>query len=86
MPTPLNRKLSRELAATLDVDRASRGRPIIIELDPPALISFRWKGTRRRYTAPAARLMQWTIQETVERARREQRAKRKERRSERLRG
>ena len=78
MPTPLNRKLSRELGVTLDVDRASRGRPIIVELEPPGVIIFRWKGTRRRYEAGAAKLMQWTIEEAVEQARREKRAKRKE--------
>jgi len=78
MPTPLNRKLSRELGVTLDVDRASRGRPIIVELEPPGMIIFRWKGTRRRYEAGAAKLMQWTIEEAVEQARREKRAKRKE--------
>ena len=77
MPTPLNRKLSRELGVTLDVDRASRGRPIIVELEPPGVIIFRWKGTRRRYEAGAAKLMQWTIEEAVEQARREKRAKRK---------
>ena len=78
MPTPLSRKLSRELGVTLDVDRASRGRPIIVELEPPGVIIFRWKGTRRRYEAGAAKLMQWTIEEAVEQARREKRAKRKE--------
>jgi hypothetical protein len=78
MPTPLNRKLSRELGVTLDVDRASRGRPIIVELEPPGMIIFRWKGTRRRYEAGAAKLIQWTIEEAVEQARREKRAKRKE--------
>jgi hypothetical protein len=62
----------------LDVDRASRGRPIIVELEPPGVIIFRWKGTRRRYEAGAAKLMQWTIEEAVEQARREKRAKRKE--------
>jgi hypothetical protein len=78
MPTLLSRKLSRELGITLDVDRASRGRPIIVELHPPGVFVFRWKGTRRRYEAGAAKLMQWTIEETVEQARKEKRAKQKE--------
>jgi hypothetical protein len=78
MPTPLSRKLSRELGVTLDVDRASSGRPIIVEIEPPGLFIFRWKGTRRRYEAGAAKLMQWTIEEAVEQARREKLKKRKE--------
>jgi hypothetical protein len=81
MPTQLNRKLSRETAGFLSVDRGSRGRPIIIEIEPPDLIAFRWKGTRRRYTANAARLMQWTIQATIDAERRERRAKRKREKS-----
>jgi uncharacterized protein YndB with AHSA1/START domain len=75
--TSLNRKLRREIPRTLELDRHSRGRFIILEIEPPDLISFRWKGTRRRYTAPIAKLFQWTIQETVERERREKRAQRK---------
>ena len=78
--TQLNRTLRREIPRMLDLDKASRGRfIIIIEIEPPDLISFRWKGMRRRYTAPIARLMQWTIQETVERERREKKAARKAR-------
>ncbi|MFQ5903649.1 MAG: hypothetical protein ACE5JO_08160 [Candidatus Binatia bacterium] len=69
--TILTRRLRRETLETLSVDRMSRGRPIILELEPPNLIHFRWKGTRRRWTASIARLMQWTIQEAVEQARRE---------------
>lgn len=80
--TELNRKLRREIPVTLDFDRFSRGRHIIIELEPgqstlPPQIAFRWKGMRRRYRAPIALLMQWTIQETVERQLRERKAKRK---------
>ena len=77
--TGLNRKLRREIPRTLDLDRHSRGRLIIIELEPPDLVHFRWKGTRRRYTANVARLMQWTIQENVER--REKKLARKDWRS-----
>ena len=43
----------------------SRGRPIVIEMEGD-LMTFRWKGTRRRYTATVPRLMQWTIAATVE--------------------
>jgi hypothetical protein len=81
MPTLLNRKLRRELSATLSIDRASRGRPIIVEIEPPGVFIFRWKGTRRRYEAGAAKLMQWTIQEAVEQARKEKLKGRKERRA-----
>lgn len=73
----LNKKLRREIPRTLELDRASRGRLIIIELEPPDLISFRWKGTRRRYTANAAKLMQWTVTAEIERQRLEKKKARK---------
>jgi hypothetical protein len=76
--TVLNRKLRRELPILLELDKASRGRPIIVEIEPPGFFVFRWKGTRRRYEAGAAKLMQWTIEETVEQARRERKAKRRQ--------
>ncbi len=75
--TELSRKLRREIPRTLDLDKRSRGRFIIVELEPPDLITFRWKGTRRRYTATISRLMQWTIQATVEQERREKRQRKK---------
>lgn len=74
--TQLTKPVRRELGVFLDVDRGSRGRPIIVELEPPGVIVFRWKGTRRRYEAGAAMLMQWTIQRAIDQARIE-RAKRK---------
>lgn len=77
MATQLTKRLSREVSALLELDRRSRGRPIIVEIEPPALISFRWKGTRRRYTAPIAKLMQWTIQAVIEQERKEKRAARR---------
>lgn len=69
--TLLTKKLSREVDAYLPVDKMSRGRRIIVEIEAPDFISFRWKGTRRRYTALIPRLMQWTIQATVETQRKE---------------
>lgn len=78
--TELTKKLSREIPRTLDLDRQSRGRFIVIEIEPPDLVSFRFKGTRRKYTATAARLMQWTIQAQVEQERREKARLRKSRR------
>ena len=78
MATILKTRLSRELEAYLTVDKISRGRRIIVELAAPDLISFRWKGTRRRYSAPVSKLMQWVIQATVEAERRARKAARKE--------
>lgn len=71
--TILTKRLRRETTEQLSVDRFSRGRPIIIEIEPPNLVHFRWKGTRRVYTATVARLMQWTIQATIDAQRREKR-------------
>lgn len=80
--TLLEKRLRRETAEMLSVDKYSRGRPIIVELEPgqhalPAQIAFRWKGTRRRYRAPIARLMQWAIEATVEAERREKKRQKK---------
>lgn len=75
--TPLNKRVKRETSATLGLDKMSRGRAIIVTLEPPDLVTFGWKGTRRRYTATVARLMQWTIQAHVEAQRRERKLKRK---------
>jgi hypothetical protein len=74
----LDRKIRREIPRLLELDRHSRGRLIVVELEPPDFIGFRWKGTRRRYTASIARLMQWTIQETVDRERCEKAKAKKE--------
>ena len=76
MATVLKSRLSRELEAYLTVDKISRGRRIIVELAAPDLVTFRWKGTRRRYCAPASKLMQWTIQATIEAERRAKKAAR----------
>jgi hypothetical protein len=78
MTTPLKTPVRRELAEIfLNVDKQSRGRPIIVEIEYPGLFKFRWKGTRKRYEIGAAKLMQWAIQDTVERERREKKAARK---------
>ena len=68
--TLLNKKLRRETNARLDLDRFTRGRPIIVELEPPDLISFKFKGQKKKYTAPIARLMQSVIVAEIEAARR----------------
>lgn len=74
--TLLNRRLRRETDTLSDFDRHSRGRPIIIELEPsertiPAQIGFRFKGTRRKYSAPVSWLAQKTIEMEVARNKRE---------------
>lgn len=68
--TLLTSKLRRETNARLDLDRYTRGRPIIVELEPPDLISFKFKGTRKKYTVTIAGLMQHVIQAEIEAARR----------------
>ena len=68
--TELNKKLRREINHRLELDKYSRGRAIVIELDPAGLISFSWKGTRRRYTATIGWVMQKTIEAEIERERR----------------
>ena len=73
--TRLNKKVRRETFARLDLDKFSRGRPIIIELEPPDLISFRWKGLQKKYSAPVSKLMQITIQAHVDAERRERKRK-----------
>lgn len=81
--TILSKRVRREINRTLDLDRMSRGRTIIVELEPPDLIHFRWKGLHARHTASITRLMQWTIQAEVEARMRERKAKRKSKRLER---
>lgn len=76
--TILKRRLRRETDVYADFDSHSRGRPIIVELVPsdrtlPAMISFRFKGTRRRYSAPVSWLAQKTIEAEAMRIKREKR-------------
>lgn len=72
--TLLKKQLRRETAAVFD------GRPVIIEIEPPDWIHFRRKGTRTRWSARAAWLMQKTIEHEVERRRAERIKKRLARR------
>lgn len=67
--TLLSKKLRRETTAELALDRFTRGRPIIVELEPPDLISFKFKGMKKKYTAPIARLMQSVVVAEIEAAR-----------------
>ena len=47
MPTRLNKKLTRETSTS--VHEAGADRPIIIELEPPNLLGFRLKRTKKTY-------------------------------------
>lgn len=71
--TILKKRLVRETPAVWD----RRGRTITIELEPPDLVTFREKGRRQRWTAPAALLMQWIIERTVTDRKRQRKKKRK---------
>jgi hypothetical protein len=56
--TPLRKKVIRETSESWD----HHGRRMIIEIEPPDLISVREKGTRRKFTCKAAWLMQKIIE------------------------
>ncbi len=55
--TLLTRKLKRETEIPAD----HHGRHIIIEIEPPQLISFREKGRRKKHTATVA----WVYQQVL---------------------
>ena len=62
--TPIKKRVARELAESWD----HHGRNIIIEIEPPGLVSFREKGKRRKWTSTARWLMQMVIEQEVKRA------------------
>ena len=70
MATVLTKALAREIEVTLDLDAHSRGRNIIVELEPNGIITFRFKGTQREYSATIPALLQHVIQATLEADRR----------------
>lgn len=72
--TLLNKKVRRETGAKLDLDSYSRGRPIIVALEPPNLITFSFKGQRKSYSTTIEALMQSVITAEVE-ANRKRRAR-----------
>ena len=76
--TLLNRKVRRETSGVFSL-RVRDPRPIIIEIEPPDLVTFRLKGMKTRFTAPASWLMQKTIEAEVARRIREKKAAKKER-------
>ncbi len=61
--TLLTRKLKRETEIPAD----HHGRHIIIEIEPPQLISFREKGRRKKYTATVSWLFQQTVKQEAAR-------------------
>ena len=77
--TLLTKKLKRETGGIFSL-RVRDPRPVIIEIEPPDLVSFRLKGMKTRFTAPAAWLMQKTIEAEVDRRIREKKAARKAKR------
>jgi len=68
--TTLKRKLQREAAAR------SLPRPLIIELEPPNLITLREKGRKKRFTTSTEALMLWLIEQEREQARKAKKRKR----------
>lgn len=75
--TQLTKVVRRETAA---LSPEIHPRPIVIEIEPPGLITFREKGRRRRTTATISWLYQKAIEKEVEarlaEKRREKRVKR----------
>lgn len=61
--TLLKKKVRREIERSFD----HQGRNVILELEPPNLISFREKGRRRKYTSTTNLLMQLIIQSEKDR-------------------
>lgn len=76
--TLLKRKLSRELEQIFNFHKG--GRPIVIEIEPVGLVSFREKGRRTRWTASANWLMAQVIWAEMSRRSAERRKRRKARR------
>lgn len=76
--TVLKKKLSRELEQVFNYHNA--GRPIVIEIEPNGLVSFREKGRRTRWTASANWLMAQVIWAEMSRRGAERRKRRKARR------
>lgn len=56
--TILSKSLRRETLTPFD----HNGRNIVIEIQPPGLVSFREKGRKKKWTAGAAMLMQWVME------------------------
>ena len=77
--TLLTKKLKRETGGIFSL-YVRDPRPVIIEIEPPDLITFRLKGMKTRFTPPAAWLMQKTIEAEVARRLREKKAARKAKR------
>ena len=53
------------------------GRPVVVDLEPPGYVGIRLKGTRTRWTIPAALLMQLVIERHVEETLRQKQKRRR---------
>lgn len=74
--TKLNKPISRETYDTLF--EAGKNRPVIVSVEPPNLIGFRLKGTRRTYYLTAEKLY-WLALQTELRAKAAEKRKAKKR-------
>ncbi len=74
--TLLTRKLRRETEIPAD----HHGRHIVIEIEPPQLISFREKGRRKKYTATVSWLYQQVLKQEAARLAAERKNRKKEKR------
>ena len=77
--TKLNRPVRRETQAT-SWER-SKIRPIIVSIEPPNLLGFRLKGTRRTYYLPIALCQQYALELFAANERRRKLAERKAKKS-----
>ena len=71
--TILKKRLRRELDCPAD----HRGRNIVIEIEPPGLVSFREKGRHNKVTVTASWLYQKALEKEAERIRAERKKQRK---------
>jgi len=69
----LSKPVTRKTRAT--IFERSKQREVIITLEPPSLIGFRLKGTRRTYYLEAAACYQLAVKATVRAGQRERRKK-----------
>ena len=60
--TKLTKKVARETGATVFERKV---RPVIVSFEPPDLIGFRLKGTRRTYFLPAGSCYYMAVKGTV---------------------
>jgi hypothetical protein len=69
----LRRRIARESEAAIWEQRQNR--PVIVSLEPPDLIGFRLKGTRRTYHLTAGRCYRLAVQASIEYDRKQKKAR-----------